>query len=124
MKILKIDFPTDLSKIQDVENDNVDVFVTLDDGLTYSLVVTTPNNYYRLMDKEKTDFISAAPPSIIVRKLTEEIIGKAVESYLADNAYWLKLYFLAGNRSNAFEVARMDKMIEDIKKSNEEIANS
>ncbi|MGG4397449.1 hypothetical protein ABEX25_24420 [Paenibacillus thiaminolyticus] len=124
MRLLKIDYPTPISKVEDIENDNIDIFVTLDDGITYSLVVTTPQNYYWYMDKEGMDFIPASPPDIIVRRLTEENIQKAVESYIADNGYWIKLFFLAGQRSDAFEIDELNKMIEKIKKSNAEIANS
>lgn len=124
LKLIKIDYPTPLSKIEDIENDNIDIFVTLDDGMTYSLVVTTPKNYYWYMDKEGMDFIPASPPDIIVRRLTEENIQKAVESYITDNGYWIKLFFLTGQQSDVFEIDELNKMIDKIKKSNEEIENS
>lgn len=122
MELLEIKYPTPLSDVKDIENGNIDIFVTLNDGMTYSFLVTTPKNYYWYMDKEGIDFIPASPPDIIVRKLTEENIKAAVESFLLDDAYWLKLFFLAGERDNVFEICKLNKMIEKIKRSNEEIS--
>ncbi|MCR5609595.1 MAG: hypothetical protein K6G26_11080 [Lachnospiraceae bacterium] len=44
------------------------------------------------MDKEQKDYVPAGGPDIIVRKLTEEIITKAIEHYSEDDGYWLKFY--------------------------------
>ena len=38
---------------------------------------------------------------IIVKKFTEEVITEALEAYAANNAYWLKLYQLAGKIDTA-----------------------
>ncbi len=117
MKIVSIIFPIYFDEIEDIENDNIDVFVELEDGMTYTMVVTTPKNYYWYMDKEGLDYIPAAPPDIIVRRLTKDTIRKAIENYLDENAYWLKLYFLAGE----FNIDVMNIMLEKIKKDNDEI---
>ncbi|WP_066063438.1 hypothetical protein [Neobacillus soli] len=50
MRIITIEFPTPLSQIPDSKDDNVDVFVELDDGFTYTLVVSTPKNLETLME--------------------------------------------------------------------------
>lgn len=121
MKIVKISFPTDLSSIKDIEDANIDVFVETDDGMTYTFIVTTPKNYYWYMNKEGIDYIPAASPDIVVRSLTEENIRKALETYLEDDGYWLKLYFLCWKRKGVFDVRVMDRMIAEIKKSNDEI---
>jgi hypothetical protein len=121
MNIKNIKYPSPLSEIDDIENDNIDVFVEIDDGMTYTFVVATPKNYYWYMDKEGLDYIPASPPDIIVRSLTEENIRKAIESYLEDEGYWLKLYFLAGKREGTFEVEAMDMMIEEIKETNKKV---
>lgn len=120
MKIIDIEFPTYFETI-DKNNDNIDVFVRMEDGMTYTMVVTTPNHYYWYMDKEGLDYIPASPPDIIVRTLTKENIWKAIETFTEENAYWLKLYYLAGGREGIFEQNNMDKMIERIKKDVEEI---
>ncbi|WP_375199399.1 hypothetical protein [Bacillus sp. RS11] len=44
MKIIDIEFPTYFETID--KNNDIDVFVRMEDGMTYTMVVTTPNNYY------------------------------------------------------------------------------
>lgn len=96
MKIKRINFPTSLQKVENIKDDNIDVFVELDDGFTYTLVVGTPKNLETLMEKENIEYLPAMPPMIIVKELTEENIRKALDTFLDNNAYWLKLYYLAG----------------------------
>ena len=123
MKIKKISYAEPLAKIKDIENGNIDVFVEDDKGMVYTFVVTTPKNYYWYMDKEGLDFIPASPPDIIVRSLTEENIKKAIESYLEENGYWFKVYYLSGERTGAFDMKLMNDMIDEIRKNNDEIFN-
>lgn len=52
MNIKNIKYPIPLSKVKDIENDNIDVFVEADDGMTYTFVATTPKNYYWYMEKK------------------------------------------------------------------------
>lgn len=92
--------------------------------MTYTMVVSTPNNYYWYMDKEGLDYVPASPPDIIVRHLSEDIIRKAIETFVQDRAYWLKLYFLAGKADRVFDIEQMDAMMAEIKKDNEEIFGS
>lgn len=121
MKILDISYNMPLSEIDDIENDNIDVFVEIDDGTAYTFTAITPKNFYWYMDKEELDFFPIGTPYIIVRQLTDEIIRSAIQKALDDeiwqNAYWLKLYHLAGN----FDIKMMDQMIEKIKIANKEI---
>ncbi len=124
MKIVKISFPTDLSSIKDIDDANIDVFVETDDGMNYTFIVTTPKNYYWYMDKEGIDYIPASSPDIIVRSLTEENIRKVLETYMEDDGYWLKLYYLSWKRKGAFDIKAMNKMIEEIRKDNDEIFNN
>ena len=95
MIVKNISFPTQLEDIQDISDDNIDVFVELDDGYIYTVVVATCKNIVSQMDAMKTDFLEAGCPFIIVRKLTKEIIEKAIESYAKEDAYWLKLNYLS-----------------------------
>ena len=81
--------------------DTVDVLVTLEDeyctdGFCYFVEVTTPQFLSTLMEKEKSDFLSPDYPSIIVSKLTDDIIRAAIESFIntQDDLYWLKLYHI------------------------------
>jgi hypothetical protein len=70
-----------LNKISDVLDDNIDVFVTLEDGVTYSVVVFTPHNFISCMDNNDWDFFGPFPPPIIVRSLTQENIENAILAY-------------------------------------------
>lgn len=121
MKIKNIEYPLYFDNIEDVHNDNIDVFVELEDGMKYTIVVTTPKFYYTYMDKEGIDFIPASPPDVIVRTLTKENIQNALETYLEDDAYWLKLYYLSGDTEGAFDIKMMNSRIEEIKSRNDEI---
>ena len=101
MLIKSISFPTYLEDITDIENSNIDVFVELEDGYTYTVVVATAKNIESLMDKERMNYFEPGYPFIIVKKLTKEIISEAIEAYASDEAYWLKLYHFAGEIDTA-----------------------
>ena len=101
MLIKSISFPTYLEDITDIENSNIDVFVELEDGYTYTVVVATAKNIESLMNKEKMNYFEPGHPFIIVKKLTKEIITEAIEAYVSDDAYWLKLYHFAGKVDTA-----------------------
>lgn len=81
MLIKSISFPNCLENIVDIENDNIDVFVELENGYTYTVVVGTAKNIEFLMDKEKMNYFEPGHPFLIVKKLTKEIIYKAIEAY-------------------------------------------
>jgi hypothetical protein len=70
------------------------------------------------MNKEKSDF-AEPDPVIIVRKLTKEIIARALEAYAEDDAYWLKLYqFSADINMDTFDKLQAEhrKYLEKLKK--------
>lgn len=108
MKVIRIQYPTPLSEVKDINNDNIDVFVELDDGITYTVVVSTPKNYYNHMEKENIDFYCGVP-DIIVKEITHDNIERAIIKYAEDDAYWLKYYHLAGEIS----VDILNKVIEE-----------
>ena len=91
MKIKEISY---LDPRVDLENDCLDVFVTLENDAYYLIEVTTPKFFYTLMEKFKSDFVPPSYPYIIVSKLTDEIIRAAIQAYIdtKDDLYWLKLY--------------------------------
>ena len=101
MLIKSISFPTYLEDITDIENSNIDVFVELEDGYTYTVVVATAKNIESLMDKERMNYFEPGYPFIIVKKLPKEIIHEAIQAYASDEAYWLKLYHFAGKVNTA-----------------------
>ena len=103
MLVKKISFvrPNLLEEIPDIEDYNLDVFVELEDGYTYTVVIATAKNIESLMDKERMNYFEPGYPFIIVKKLTKEIISEAIEAYASDEAYWLKLYHFAGKVDTA-----------------------
>ena len=58
MEVKKISFPSpnELEKIEDIWDDNIDVFVELEYGHTYTVVVGTAKNLESLMEKKKVTF--------------------------------------------------------------------
>ena len=103
MLVKKISFvrPNLLEEIPDIEDYNLDVFVELEDGSKYAVVIATAKNIMSLMDKEKMNYFEPGDPLIIVRKLTKEIIEESVKAYAENDAYWLKYYHFGGEVSIA-----------------------
>ena len=93
MKIKKISY---LGPRVDLENDCLDVFVTLENDTYYMIEVTTPKFFYTLMGKFKSEFVPPSYPYIIVSKLTDEIIRAAIKEFInaKEDSFWLKLYHI------------------------------
>ena len=79
MEIKKISY---LGPKVDLENDCLDVFVTLENGDRYLIEVTTPKFFYTLMKKFKSNFVPPGYPYIIVSKLTDDIIRAAIQEFI------------------------------------------
>lgn len=114
MKIKKVTYLTALEKIQDLFNDNIDVFVETEERLHFTMTVCTPLFYLHYMEKEKLNFIPASPPDIIVKELTHDNILEELESFCENDGYWMKLYFLSGASDGIFSKERLDDMIQTI----------
>jgi len=71
--------------------DNLDGFVENEDGYTYTIVLSTPGDLLDQMEQEKINFIMFGTLKIIVKKLTEQIVRKAIQAYAENDGYWLKL---------------------------------
>ena len=108
LKVNNISFPTPLSEIDCIDNDNVDVFIELEDGYKYTLVVITPKNIAKLMEQNKQCFLEAGSPMIIVKELTRECIDSAIRAFCEGDAYWLKEYYLSGS----FNINLLNEMLE------------
>ena len=93
MKIKEISY---LDPRVDLENDCLDVFVTLENDVCYLVEVTTPKFFYTLVEKFKSDFVPAGYLYVIVSKLTDEVIGSTIQEfiYAKEDSYWLKLYHI------------------------------
>lgn len=111
MKIVKISYPTPLEQVKDIYNDNIDVFVELEDGETYTFVVTTPKNLIWYMDNNNQEFIEAGAHDIIVKSLTEENIREAIETYAVGDGYWMKLLYLSGLGEGIFDIQELNKLV-------------
>ena len=92
MKIENINFLSPFEDIDDIFDDNMDVSVNLKNGQNYVVVVGTPKNLLRLMENEKSDFLSPGDPIVIVKKMTKEVIEQAIRAYAEDDGYYLKFY--------------------------------
>ena len=103
MEIKEIRF---IDEIVDIYNDNIDVGVVSTDGDSYTLCVATPQYFVEKMKDEKTDYIEPGSPTIIVKKLTEEVARDAIAAYGEDDAYWLKLYQFA----NEIDISILNKI--------------
>ncbi len=95
MKIKSITYPTALHNGVNIEDDNIDVFVELEDSRTFCVVVATYKNIATQMENSKTDYLEGGCPQIIVKKLTHEIVEEAINSHAKEDAYWLKIYGLS-----------------------------
>ncbi|MFJ7662279.1 hypothetical protein ACIQXW_07750 [Lysinibacillus sp. NPDC097162] len=115
MDIIRVEFPTPLSDIKNIEDDNIDVFIELEDGMTYTLVITTPKNLYTLMRNEKISYIPAGPSFVIVESLTEKNIIDVIKTYVVNEAYWLKLNFISGE----LDINLLDKKVQQIRVDND-----
>ena len=100
MLVTKINFPSPLEYTEDLYNDNLDVFVELEDGSKYCVIVGTPKNILYLMDKDGMNFSELGITFIIVRKLIFDIIKEAIEAYAEGDAKWLKLHHFAAEIPN------------------------
>ena len=120
MKIREIRYPTSI-ELLDPDNDNMDVFVEIEDGTVFTFVVWTPANFYDQMDRDDVDYLMPGRPPIVVRKLTDENIRNAMEAFLEENnGYWFKVYYLAGDNDGAFDMKLMDESIERLRMDQQE----
>jgi len=68
-------------------------FLKLSDGTVYSFVVATPNNVFRCMENEGTDYFFGYPPPLFVSRLNEDNIKRAFLALLSERSeHWLNLY--------------------------------
>ena len=79
-------FPTPFEDIDDPTNDNMDVCVTTVDGEFYTLVFITPDNLKSLMESDHEDFISPSFKYIVVKRIDEGTIRRALDEILRDPA--------------------------------------
>ena len=83
---IDVSFPTPFEDIDDPTNDNVDVCVTTVDGESYTLVFITPDNLKSLMESNHEDFISPSFKYIVVKRIDEGTIRRALDEIVCDPA--------------------------------------
>lgn len=124
MIIKKISFPIPLTNIEDIYDDNIDVFVDLENGRSYAVIVGTYKNILSLLNKKNSNFLPPGEPMIIVKKLTMEVIEEVIQAYTKeDNGYWLKLHHFASfiepdvfEKLEKFEDQRFIELDEELNK--------
>ena len=79
-------FPTPIESITDPTNDNVDVCVTTADGESYTLVFVTPDNLKFLMESNREDHISPSFKYIVVKRIDEGMIRRALDEIVCDDS--------------------------------------
>ena len=79
-------FPTPFEDIDDPTNDNVDVCVTTVDGESYTLVFITPDNLKSLMESNLEDLISPSFKYIVVKRIDEGTIRRALDVIVRDRS--------------------------------------
>lgn len=107
--IKKISFSSPLKYIEDIYDYNLDVFVELEDESGYTVIVGTLKNFLTFMNRREMDFLGPGCLFIIVRKVTMEVIEKAIHAHTQDGAYWLKLHHF----SEFLESDMFNKLQED-----------
>ena len=90
-RVKRIEYLSALTEVNS-ENDNVDVYVVLEDGREFTFVVATPNNIFWCMDNEGIDYFFGEPV-LFVRTLTRENVEKAIRAIVSENdGHWLSVY--------------------------------
>jgi len=121
LKINKVTFPTPLEQVDSIYG-NLDVFIELEDGHTYTFVVSTPLSLLEFMNNEELDFIPPAQPDIIVKEITLDNIISAVENYADGDAFWLKILSVADHSKEAFDMDRINDALDALKNFNDSLA--
>ena len=80
MRVKKISFPISLEDVENIYDDNIDVFVDLENGRSYTVIVGTYQNVLSLLNQENSNFLPPGEPMIMVRKLTMEVIEEAIQA--------------------------------------------
>ena len=123
MKIENIHGLSSMEDIDDVFANNMGVSVNLENDQNYVVVVFPPKNLLKLMENEKSNFLSPEDPIGIVKKMTKKVVEEAIQAYAQNAAYHLKFYSSELNTktldvlNNRF-IAR-SKLLDDFLKKNE-----
>ena len=91
MKVVSVEYPVSLEDCNRV-NDNIDVFVKLENGKHYCVTVATVE---WIQTNVGAGYLSCGAPDIIVKELKPQLIEEAVNEYAEGDAYWLRVYSMS-----------------------------
>ena len=77
-------YPTKISEIPDIYDDNIDVCLTLENGASYTVVFITPKNLENAMQKDGTSYIDPQFKFIVVERISENIIETVIQKLVSD----------------------------------------
>ena len=77
-------YPTKPSELPDHRNDNLDVCVTLENGMAYTLIFITPANLEAMMKKDGVSYVDPRFRFIVVERLEENIIENVIRNLVSD----------------------------------------
>lgn len=128
MTKIQICYMGPLDTIEDPYSSNIDILIRLNDQYSeedsdfcYLVEVATPNGLVDLMKKRGMTYFPPMPPFIIIEKLTKENIDAVIKAFVEeqDDAYWLKVYYLASE----FNIDELNATIERRNKEMKEERN-
>lgn len=91
MKVVAIEYPTPLEKC-DRLNDNIDVWVKLENGNSYCITAATVNWICSCVG---TKYLPSGAPDIIVHELDHQLIKEAINEFAQGDAFWLRVYSMS-----------------------------
>ena len=80
-------YPTKISELHDVYNDNIDVCITLENGSMFTLVFITPENLKAIMQKSNTMYVDFRFKFIVIEYISEGIIQSVIEEIISDEYF-------------------------------------
>lgn len=91
IKVISIDYPVTIDSCDQL-NDNIDVFVKLENGNQYCVTVATVDWICNSVGKR---YLPSGGPDIIVKKLNRQLIEEAINEYAEEDAYWLRVFSMS-----------------------------
>jgi len=84
MRIRKIRF---IDEVKDQLNDSIDVEIEFEDGVSYIIIVRTPDDLVEEMLQEGLNFIKPGTSVVVVKQLTKKTVNEAIQAYSEDEGY-------------------------------------
>ena len=91
IKVISIEYPTPMKNCN-IKNDNIDIFVKLENGNKYCITLTTIDWISNHVGERH---LPSGSPDLIVKELQNQVIEDAVKEYSEDDAYWLRVFSMS-----------------------------